>query len=342
MSEEKGILISGSVQVCGFKKNGDADFLKQVDIFSLLTDEEISLIDRRLKLIPVKQDAILFREGDEGSELFIVRSGRVVITIALPDGSQRDLREFSTGDFFGEMSIFENAPRSATCTAREPSSLYALHERDFYRLIEDSPSTAIKIMYRMSRITTERLRNTSEFLSDLVHWGERAAKRAITDELTGVYNRHFLEKSIESLFKSAESRKRSLSLIMVDLDHFRAINEYYGHETGDRVILAVVDVFKRYLRKRDIIARYGGDEFTVVLPQTGLKEAEELAWKICREVGKLPILRKLGGPVETITTSQGIASYPENARDIKKLRERADQALYRAKESGRNRVSTGT
>jgi len=342
MNEDKGVLLSGATPGGHFAQNSlsTSDFLKQVDIFFLLSSKEMSLISERLKLIHVKNGETLFREGDEGNELFVVHSGRVAISIALPDSTQRVLREFSAGEFFGEMSIFENEPRSATCTAREASTLYALHERDFFELIEASPTTAIKIMYQMSQITTQRLRNTSEFLSDLVRWGETARKRAITDELTGVYNRHFLEKSIENLFASSKKRKRPLSLIMVDLDHFRKINEYYGLETGDRIILAVVEAFKKHLRRRDIIARYGGDEFTVVLPQTGMKEAEELAWKICREVRKLTILKELGGPVDMITTSQGIASYPENTEDIKGLREKADQALYRSKENGRNQVST--
>jgi len=342
MNEEKSILFSDAVSGMVLEENTirPSGFLKQVDIFSLLSDNEISLIEERLKPVRIKQDETLFREGDEGNELFVVRSGRVAISIALPDGTQRMLREFSAGEFFGEMSIFEKEPRSATCTAREASTLYALHERDFFKLIDMSPTTAIKIMYRMSGITTGRLKNTSEFLTDLVRWGEKARKRAITDELTGVFNRHFLEKSIQNLFASVKKKKKSLSLVMVDLDNFRKINEYYGHETGDRIMLAVVEVFKKHLRKRDIIARYGGDEFTVVLPQTGLKEAEELAWKICREVRKLTILREIGGPIDMITTSQGIASYPENAKNIKDLRERADQALYRAKENGRNRVST--
>ena len=316
-----------------------ADWLKHLEIFSLLTDREISLIHKHLTPIDIPSGKTLFREGDEGNELFIVRSGKVAINIGLSDGKQRELREFSRGDFFGEMSIFENAPRSATCIAKQRSSLLSLHEKDFFEIMGSSPLTAIRIMYRMSNITTERLRHTSEFLSDLVRWGEKARKRAITDELTGVYNRHFLEHSLEELFVSSKKTKKPLSLIMVDLDRFREINKQHGNETGDRVIVAVVEVFKKFLRKSDFIARYGGDEFCVVMPRTGLKEAEETAWKICREVENLDVLKSSGKSEEKITTSQGIASYPESAHDLKTLRKKADQALYRSKEAGRNRVS---
>lgn len=316
-----------------------ADWLKDLDIFSLLTDIEIPLIQKYLTPIDIPAGKTLFREGDEGNELFIVKSGKVAITIGLSDGKQRELREFSRGDFFGEMSIFENAPRSATCIAKERSSLYSLHEKNFFEIMGSSPLTAIRIMYRMSNITTERLHHTSTFLSDLVRWGEKARKRAITDELTGVYNRHFLEHSLEELFVSSRKGKKPLSLIMVDLDRFREINERYGHKTGDRIILAVVEIFKKNLRKSDFIARYGGDEFCVVMPHTGLEEAEETAWKICREVEGLCVLKDSGGSNEKVTTSQGIASYPESAQDLKALRQKADQALYRSKEGGRNRVS---
>jgi len=320
------------------KEDSAAEFLHQVDIFSQLTVPEINSIIARLHFIDIDGGETLFREGDEGNELFIVKSGKVAITIKLPSGRERELREFESGDFFGEMSIFENAPRSATCYAKQKSQLFSFHKKDFFELLESSPSIAITIMYRMSNITTERLRNTSEFLSDMVLWGEKARKRAITDELTGVYNRHFLEDSLENLFRTAKSRKRPISLVMVDLDHFRAINEYYGHKTGDRIILAVVDVFKKHLRKRDIIARYGGDEFTVIMPQTGLKEAQGIAEKICTAVARMDILKDPDCPLGRVTTSQGIAAYPDHAKDLKTLREKADQALYKSKEGGRNRV----
>jgi diguanylate cyclase (GGDEF)-like protein len=210
--------------------------------------------------------------------------------------------------------------------------------KDFFRLMKDRPSLAIKIMYRMSNITTRRLRRTGEFLSDMVLWGERARKRAITDELTGVYNRHFLEDALLNQFRMAEESGNPLSLVMVDLDYFRAINEAYGDEVGDEIILAAVQVFKKHMRAGDIVARYGGDEFTFLMPRTDREAARDVAETIREEVGGLDILKKRGGEISRITTSQGIASYPSCGGDLKTLMKRADEALYRAKELGRNRV----
>jgi diguanylate cyclase (GGDEF)-like protein len=314
------------------------EFLKQVELFSLLGDGEIESIIEFLRTIHVDEARTLFRQGDEGHELYIVRSGKIRVAITLHDGREKDITEFLPGDFFGEMSIFENAPRSATCYASEQSSLYTLMGRDFYRLMEGSPSLAIKIMYRMSNITTRRLRSTGEFLSDMVVWGKRARKRAITDELTGVYNRHFLDDALENQVHRAREGGNPLSVVMVDLDHFRSINDAHGHEVGDEILLSAVEIFKRYLREGDILARYGGDEFTILLPQTGIEKARNLAQMVCDEMEQIETLQHRGGPLTRVTTSQGIAALPTHANDLPALMKKADEALYRAKELGRNRV----
>jgi len=317
---------------------GQVEFLKHVELFSLLNDSEIESIIDFLRIIHVEESEPLFRQGDEGHELFIVRTGSIRVSIALHDGREKDITQFSPGDFFGEMSIFENAPRSATCYAVEPSSLYALRGRDFYRLMEDSPSLATKIMFRMSNITTRRLRSTGEFLTDMVVWGKEARKRAITDELTGVYNRHFLDDALENQLHRAREGGGPLSVVMVDLDHFRSINDEYGHEVGDNLLLQAVQVFKKHLRDGDILARYGGDEFTIIMPRTGSEKARLIAQMVREDMERLKSLQHLGGGVNRVTTSQGIAAFPAHAKDLDALMKRADEALYMAKERGRNRV----
>ncbi|HXK37175.1 MAG TPA: diguanylate cyclase, partial [Candidatus Paceibacterota bacterium] len=232
----------------------------------------------------------------------------------------------------------ETAPRSATCYCKEKSVLLSLHEKDFYRMIENDPDIATKIMYRMMNITTQRLRDTGEFLSDMVHWGEAARRRAITDELTGAYNRRFLDDAIASQFELAKNSGRPLSIIMVDLDYFRDINTAYGNDAGDRCIIEVVRVFNRCLRESDLLARFGGDEFTVLMPETLSETARAVAERVRREVESLDILVSFGGAIRNFTLSFGVAAFPEHADDLKTLKETADQAMYRAKECGRNRV----
>ncbi len=315
-----------------------ASFLRTIDIFSELTEGELEEISGVLQREVVAKSKVLFREGDAGNELFIVEAGSFGSSIKLPDGAEREIAVFKAGNFFGEMSIFEQAPRSATCYAKEESAVLRLADVDFFSLLSAQPELAIKVMYRMLTIVTQRLESTGAFLSDMVTWGEKARKRAITDELTGVYNRKYLEDVVSDYFRSAERNHTPLTLAMVDLDRFREINEEYGNKMGDRAILEAVAVFRRILPDKDIVARYGGDEFTVLLPETSLEQARAYAEEIRKEVEGLTFLKEAGGSTDRVTTSQGLATYPECARDLKGLRAAADEALYRAKDAGKNRV----
>ena len=314
------------------------ELLKNVDLFSLLTEEEIGRIIKSLHAVEKKEDEVLFKEGDEGNELYIVISGKVASYVVLPKGTKREIAVFKPGDFFGEMSIFENTPRSATCFTKEKCLLLSLRERDLYELILYEPELANKIMYKMLNITTERLLDRSEFLSDMVQWGEEARRRAITDELTGIYNRRFLDDSLTDYFEKAKNSGKYLSLIMMDIDNFKYYSETFKQEQINRMIVEVVSVFKKYFRENDIVARYGGDEFTVIMPDTDLKSAYAVAEKIRVAVSELKFSDMLQKEIPQVTVSQGIASYPENADDLETLRITADKALYKAKHEGRNKV----
>ncbi len=284
------------------------------------------------------KDTVIFNEGDTGEDLYIITSGAVGSTLRLPNGKQKELVTFQAGNFFGEMAIFDNAPRSATCVALEASSCLKLGKSDFFGVMDSNPRVAIEVMYRMLNITSQRLRNTSKFLLDMVRWGDDASKRAITDEITGAYNRRYLDNALDDLFITAKNSGKSLSLIMGDVDYFRKINESYGHEVGDKTIVEVVKIFKKHLRQKDILARYGGDELTVILPETHPDEALNIAEMIRKSVSDIDLFKGLEGTLKQVTTSQGIASFPIHADSLKSLKEKADQALYKAKEMGRNRV----
>ncbi|MBN2038743.1 MAG: GGDEF domain-containing protein [Spirochaetes bacterium] len=317
-----------------------AQFLKNVELFSLLSDDEIERIIKSLHTNEFEPDHVLFEEGDEGNELFIVMSGKVASYVVLPNGNKREIAEFRPGDFFGEMSIFENTERSATCYTKEKSTLLSLRERDLFEIILYHPELAVKLMYKMLNVTTERLLDRSEFLSDMVQWGEEARRRAITDELTGIYNRRFLDDALEDYFERSVNSGKPLSLIMIDIDHFREYSENLKQGQVDKIILKVASVFKEYFRDNDIISRYGGDEFTVIMPDTEIGKAYSIADSICKAIHDMDISGLIPPDFSKITVSQGIANYPENADDLETLKTKADKALYKAKSEGRNRVIT--
>jgi diguanylate cyclase (GGDEF)-like protein len=316
--------------------------LKEVEILADLGPDEMKGISRCLHRRRLKERQVLFHEGDEGRELYIVESGRLGVSVRTEDGADLDIAEFGPGDFFGEMSIFEQEPRSATCYTKTESVLQSLHETDLLSLIENDPIPAMKVMLRMLSITRSRLDNTGSFLTEMVQWGEAARKRSITDELTGFFNRRYLDEALPSLLSSSRDEKRQLSFCMLDLDHFRQINEQISHAVGDEVIQKTAAVMREVLLPTDIPVRHGGDEFVILMPGTAPKEGAARADVFRKKLNSQDLLKDYDCSVKKVTTSIGIACYPDHARNVARLKEVADQALYRAKESGRNRVSMYT
>ena len=327
--------------------NEKNEILRNVRIFCDLTDKEIQGLLELLHPRELEEGATLFRQGDPGGELFVVESGALGIAVTLDDGKNLEIAAFKQGDFFGEMSIFEKEPRSATCYAKSQSRLLAMNEREFFQLVESNPASAGKVMTRMLTVTRRRLEDTGGFLSDMVQWGEDARRRAITDPLTGLYNRRYLEEALEEYFMKARNGSKPLSVVMLDLDHFREINERYSEKAGDKVILAAAEIYRRFLRPTDVAARYGGDEFTFILPDTDPATACTIMESIRSTIEESDLLEKAvpasraksrKSSLPKVTTSQGLACFPEHASDPKALREAADSALYKAKEAGRNRI----
>jgi diguanylate cyclase (GGDEF)-like protein/PAS domain S-box-containing protein len=160
---------------------------------------------------------------------------------------------------------------------------------------------------------------------------------AITDGLTGLYNRRYFSALGKREFNRANRFNHPLSAIMLDIDDFKKVNDSYGHPVGDQVLHAVANGCIRHLRDIDIVGRYGGDEFTVLLPETESAPACEVAERLRRWIASGPIVTQ-PRPIR-ITTSFGVAEVTKEVRGLDKLLENADTALYKAKESGKNRVA---
>ncbi len=160
---------------------------------------------------------------------------------------------------------------------------------------------------------------------------------ATTDAMTGLYNYRFLISYLDQQVNVAERADSSLSVLMLDLDHFKAINDTHGHLAGDAVLRAVSGLVVDTIRKSDLAARYGGEEFVVVMSNTGREEAQLVAEKIRQAVAALEVKLDEGLRVG-VTISIGGVSFPEGTRGARNLLDLADRALYRAKRGGRNRV----
>jgi diguanylate cyclase (GGDEF)-like protein len=163
-----------------------------------------------------------------------------------------------------------------------------------------------------------------------------ALENSLRDSLTGIGNRAALELTLQRELKLAQRTQRPLSLLVADVDSFKQINDRLGHAMGDRLLVLAVELIKSALRETDQVFRYGGDEFVVILSNTGGDEAETVAERIRQAAAACELPGTAGS--ERITLSIGVgSSTPEDARDS--LFKKADEALYQAKTSGRNRVA---
>jgi diguanylate cyclase (GGDEF)-like protein len=162
-------------------------------------------------------------------------------------------------------------------------------------------------------------------------------KRAITDDLTQLYTRQHIDEGLELQIQRAQTEDQELSILILDLDHFKKINDTYGHTSGDQVLQTFSNLIKKHIRDCDMAGRFGGEEFVVILADTSLKQAEVFAEKIRCAIEKESIVKD--EQVIRVTVSIGVASYrKKHGNKALLLFEDADKALYQAKEQGRNQT----
>lgn len=182
------------------------------------------------------------------------------------------------------------------------------------------------------------IQNEVTMLLDNARLYEAAKRLAITDGLTRIYNHRFFQELFEKEYKRSDRYGTVFSLIMLDIDFFKRINDTYGHLYGDEILKEMAELVKGCLRTMDIVARYGGEEFAILLPETNLAEAVQTAERIRRAVESHEFMASRGKGLK-VTVSQGVTSYPsEGIKSRSDIVAKADAALYEAKESGRNRV----
>lgn len=166
---------------------------------------------------------------------------------------------------------------------------------------------------------------------------QKMAELAITDDLTKLFNTRYLNRTIEVEIQRASRYSTSVSLIFMDVDYFKVINDRYGHLIGSKVLVEMGQLLLRNLRTVDIVARYGGDEFVIVLPQTPPDAASQIAERMRKAIEQFNFLKKEGYSLK-LTASFGVASYPESASSKEDLIKLADEAMYRVKYQTRNAV----
>jgi two-component system cell cycle response regulator len=266
------------------------------------------------------------------------------VTIAFEKSASLDCVIIDVGlpglDAWDLMKRLRQEPETATIPVmvilgRPPS------ETDMLKLIESGvmdhlvkPLSPTLVVAKV-RAVSERSRMQRELKNKL----RFALEYSAHDALTGLYNRRYFERRLREESAHAKRHKRPFALVLVDLDHFKVVNDTFGHEDGDRVLCHLAELLSETLREDDIACRFGGEEFVILLRATPGPAARVVANRLRSEVAANPIALGPKDEMRAVTLSGGVAAADErNNYDVENIIDRADKALYRAKRGGRNRI----
>jgi diguanylate cyclase (GGDEF)-like protein len=275
---------------------------------------------------------VLLQRGQINSTLFVLLTGRVRVHLeSAPDTPIVDL---GAGETIGEISILDGQPVSALVIAAEPSQLLAIDQQTLWTLVEHSGAVARNLLHLLSG----RLRRNNELIAAAYRQSRDLEDKALRDPLTHLLNRRGLKTALDQQVRQCRADHRSFSLLVIDVDNFKGLNDRHGHASGDRFLAALAHSIRGNLRPDDLAARYGGDELVVGLANADLDQAHIVAERIRSACRRIQISDDRGAPIPTPTLSIGLSQLASD-QDAAGLFQHADEALYRAKSEGRNRVA---
>lgn len=311
--------------------------LSQVRQSRLFADVDLALIPEELaetRLVKLAPGQLMLDPLRANHDIFVILAGQLLVS-ADPGGSTT-LARLKSGDCVGEISIVDDQLPSAYVLASVETDLLAIGQDTLWKMLSKAHTMALNLL----QVLADRFRQNNKTLLDSLEMQRRYRNLSETDALTGLHNRVWCNEVFPRQLDLSERIGQPISLAMVDIDHFKLINDRYSHQVGDAVLQQLGRVFHQNLRSTDLAARFGGEEFIILMAATPLPKAvlssERLRKKVEESEVELADGRKL-----KYTVSIGVAEWRPGLR-LDELIGFADMALYRAKSLGRNRVCDRT
>jgi diguanylate cyclase (GGDEF)-like protein len=307
------------------------DELKEIRLFKSVDLESIKGLIDACTVQSLERGAVLINRGETNRTVYFLLDGHV--SVHLDSIQSKPVAILGPGESVAEMSVIDGQPTTAYVVAAEQIRLLAMDEDVLWSLIHSSHAAACNLI----NILTARLRHADAAIAGVAEAADYRGYGTM-DALTGLHNRYWLEQVVERQVHRCTADNLPLCVLLIDIDYFKTFNERYGHTHGDHVLSSVVNTISDNLRPAEIIARYGGDEFAVLLPKVELEMARRIAERLHRGVmGAVPVMPD-GSTIPHPTISIGVAPL-QPGQTGKQLLAEVNKALSRAKNSGGNCIS---
>lgn len=275
---------------------------------------------------------VLIEQGAQRASMCLVVSGELTVHLDAVDSDP--LVVIGHGEIVGELSMLDGSAASAWVVARGPVVVLEVKEDDFWQLTNSSHPFAVNLLIKLAA----RLRANNATVSRNVQKRRQYERAAMFDGLTGIHNRRWLDETLHRMVRRHEAQAGGkLALSLIDIDHFKGFNDKFGHAAGDHVLTEVASMLAANLRPTDLVARFGGEEFVIIFPDTDVTAAMQAAERVRVAVGAKVLAMPDGTKLPTVTISMGLATF-RSGQTVPDLLKAADQAMYQAKQAGRNRL----
>ncbi len=311
----------------------DHEMLKKIHLFQYVTPESICAYLEKSAEKTLKEGDVLLSPQKPNQNIYLLLAG--MLHVHLDSLETQPLNVIKVGECVGEMSIIDCLEPSAYVIAVKDSLVLELNQQVLWTMVNSSHEIAKNLLYVLST----RVRHGHGVIRDSFEVQRELQHYAMVDGLTGLYNRRWFDEMFKRQFRRCQTDGEMLSLILLDIDHFKDFNDEFGHLVGDLVLKRVSEAMLNCLRSRDTLARFGGEEFVITLPDTDLPEAVDIAERIRITISKLEIEASGHSRLPRVTVSLGVGKLAVDDSESS-LIDRADDALYRAKSRGRNRVES--